>query len=274
MEIVSACLARDLPVYRLTSESLRTHIPKASLHLITRKQDFSKFRDACGSNLQLWDEDTLVPQMTLSSLRQHPLPFFPAGAAWYFQQFLKWGFLEHSNADSHYLIWDADTILLRPLEFFNHEDRAFLTTSSEYHLPYFQTFEALIGQPPTDRVSFISQHQLIDKSILRELLAEISSKSPSGRGWAWSVIENLKGNGTNLFSEYETYGHYARLRHPGQILLRELPWTRHGRKLAGYPPRSECFESIAKSNAFAAFEANASLRGFCIHTLRKLLNWY
>ncbi|MES2474544.1 MAG: DUF6492 family protein [Verrucomicrobiota bacterium] len=274
MEIVSTCLARDLPIYQLTCRSLRRHLPDASPHVVTRRSDFGKFRNACGSDLQLWDEDEIVPGMTLPALRNFSLRFFPAGAGWYFQQFLKWGFAAVSNKDSHYLIWDADTILLRPLDFTAPSGKPYLTTATEYHPPYFETFENLLGRPPLDRVSFISQHQLIDKSILAELLWLISDRDTSGRGWAWSIMENLRGAGTNLFSEYETYGHFARTWHPDSCVLRELPWTRNGRALAGYPPTAAKLESLAAAHAFAAFESNSSLRGFCVRWLRKILRFY
>ena len=274
MQVVSACLSRDLPIYRSTYRSLRTHLPDAEIHVVTRRSEFGKFRDACGNDLHLWDEDEIVPGMTLADLRSYPLPFFPAGAGWYFQQFLKWGFMDVSNADPHFLIWDADTVLLRPLEFFDNAGLPYLTRANEYHLPYFQTFEKLTGETATEKMSFISQHQLIEKSILQELLDEVAAKSPSGRGWAWSIIENLQGTGTNLFSEYETYGHYVRLSHPTTATLRELPWTRNGRKIAGKSPSSKALSQLADGFAYAAFESNKSLRGTCVHWLRKTLGWY
>jgi len=274
MEVVSTCLLRDLPVYRVTCESLRRNIPGASLHLITCRDAFAAFRNACGNDLCLWDEDEIVPNMTLGTLRRHPLPFFPAGAGWYFQQFLKWGFARVSNEMPHYLIWDADTVLLRPLDFFDSEGRPYLTRANEFHPPYFETFEKLVGDSPIEKVSFISQHQLIDKAVLRELLELVSGKSKSGKGWAWVIIENLAGQGSNLFSEYETYGHYLRLRHPSLAVTRELSWTRMGRKEAGYPPKTCKLVALGDRYDYAAFEANQSLRGLCVHWLRKLLNWY
>ena len=89
MQIVSACLARDLTVYSITYKSLRQHLPEAELHIITRKQDFESFRRACGPELQLWDEEKLVPGMTLADLRKLPLSFFPRGAGWDFRSPLR-----------------------------------------------------------------------------------------------------------------------------------------------------------------------------------------
>ena len=274
MEILSTCLARDLPIYRLTYKALLEHFPGAIPHVVTRKPDFPKFRNACGSDLHLWDENDLVPDMTLQALKAYPLPFFPAGAGWYFQQFLKWAFVEVSNSDSHYLIWDADTVPLRHLDFFDPEGRPYLTTSSEYHQPYFQTFEALTAIRPLDHTSFISQHQIIDKAILRELLNEIIVNHPNTGGWAWSIIESMRGQGTNLFSEYETYGHYCRTTHPDRCVVRKLLWNRDGQKLAGFPPHMEKLSALARNHVFISFESNRSLKGWCVHWLRKLLNWY
>ena len=110
MQIVSACLARDLPIYRETYRSLQKHLPGSDIHVITNKEDFPKFKDACGPELTLWDESELVPHMSLKDLRKMPLSFFPTGAGWYFQQFLKYAFVNVSNDDEYYLIWDADTV--------------------------------------------------------------------------------------------------------------------------------------------------------------------
>ena len=57
-------------------------------------------------------------------------------------------------------------------------------------------------------------------------------------------------------------------------MIRELPWTREGRKLAGYPPRAARLAPLAENHAYAAFESNTALRGFCVHWLRRLLHWY
>ena len=271
MQIVSACIARDLPVYRITCESLRAQIPGADIHVITRKDDFPRFRDACGSGVTLWEENSLLPEMTLAELRKTPLPFFPKGAGWYYQQFLKFAFAEVSNSDGHYLIWDADTVLLRPLEFIDKAGRAIYTKAAEHHKPYFETFEKLFGEPAGREFSFISQHQVIDKAILREMLAEIESRHPASKSWAWAIMENLCGEGSNLFSEYETYGHYAKLRHPGRMVFRELEWTRNGERIAGYPPDPSKLAALSGDYSFASFETFFSLKKRFARAIRKLM---
>jgi hypothetical protein len=272
VKIVSPCLARDLPVYRLAYQSLLQHLPGARPHVITRRADFKKFRDACGADLILMDQDDMIPGMTIANLRDYPLPFFPAGAGWYFQQCLKWGFSSHCDPDEGYLIWDADTILLRPLEFKDSQGRTFLTTSPEYHEPYFETFEALLGLRPDERISFISQHQWIEVTLLHQLLDKI--RDTTGHDWAWGIMGNLRGEGTNLFSEYETYGHYCLTMHKERCSMRKLPWSRDGRGLAGYPPVAGKLPALSDRFAFVSFESNHSLKGWCVHRLRGILHWY
>lgn len=260
MQIVSACIVRDLPVYSLTYRSLIEHMPGAEIHVVTRKEDFAKFKDACGPELHLWDEADFVPEMTLRELRKMPLASFPNGAGWYFQQFLKYAFVNVSNDDEYYLIWDADTVLLRPLEFFTPEGKPFYTTATEHHLPYFETFEALFGFPAKREFSFISQHQIINKAYLREMMAIIESRNPASRNWAWAIMENVRGAGSNLFSEYETYGHYVKARYPESIAVRSLNWTRNGERWAGYPPKASKLGPMAAKFDYASFEAFFSLR--------------
>ena len=271
MQIVSACIARDLPVYRITFASLRRHMPDAEIHVITRKEDFPRFREACGPDLVLWDEGALLPGMTLKQLREMPLPSFPQGAGWYFQQFLKFAFVNVSNADEHYLIWDADTVLLRPIEFFDPTGKAYYTKAGEHHRPYFQTYEQLFGVPAEREFSFISQHQIISKPILREMLGEIEARNPESANWTWAIMNNLRGEGSNRFSEYETYGHYAKWKHPETMVFRELSWTRNGERSAGYPPDPSKLGPLAEAYSFAAFETFFSFKKRISRLLRKLM---
>lgn len=259
MEIVSTCILRDLPVYRVACRSLEKYLPGCELNVITRKPDFQRFRDACGSELRLWDEREFIPGMTLDDLQRIPLSFFPHGAGWYFQQFLKFAFLNVSNSEAHYLIWDADTVLLREIGLFDESGRPFYTKADEYHRPYFETFEALFRDRPNRQFSFISQHQLIDKEVLRRMLAEIEALHPESLNWAWAIMENLRGEGTNLFSEYETYGHFLKLRYPDSFAIRSLQWTRRGGGRLGLSPSPSRLKRLSAHYDFAAFEAGDGL---------------
>jgi hypothetical protein len=256
LDIVTASRLKDLHTLALAAENLRRFVPFKQLHVITARVNFPRFQKKLGPGVALVDEDTLIPGMTLAQLRALDEPGFPQGAGWYFQQFLKFAFAFQKMEDDHYLIWDADTVPLRPLEFFDEKNRMLFTTATENHPAYFQTYENLLRQNPRREFSFISQHIIVRKSILREMLQAVEENLPGQENWAWKIMRHLGGHGTNRFSEYETLGHYVKNIHPQTAVFRQLPWTRDGARLASTRPSAADLRRLAEKYHFASFEGN------------------
>ena len=190
----------------------------------------------------------------MKALKVIPLARFSQGPGWYFQQLLKFQFAFCLTDDDYYLIWDADTVPLRPLEFFDAEGRMLLTKAEEFHVPYFQTYKNILGRPATREFSFIAQHMVIQKSVLRGMLAEIESHCAGNESWAWKIMRNLGGEGSNRFSEYETYGHYIKEKHPERVVFRELPWLRRGASECGRNPSPQALARLGEKYFYASFE--------------------
>ena len=269
LDIVSACRAKDLPVLKLASENLRRFVPLKTLRIFTARSNFREFADVLGTSVQLIDEDSALKGMTLEQLRRFPERGFPQGAGWYFQQFLKLSFAFVEPEDDYYLIWDADTIPLRPLQFFDDQGRMLFTKTTEHHSPYFETYGNLFGRDPRYEFSFISQHAIVRKSLLREMLQVIEKNIPGNESWPWKIMHGLKGSRPNRFSEYETWGYYVKDFHPEAAAYRELPWSRDGNRLLSSRPSAADLNALGESYAFIAFEAShKGLRRF----LKPLLN--
>jgi hypothetical protein len=254
VDVVAACLKRDLPLLALAYQNLRHFVPMKQLHVITSRRDFGHFENVLGNEVVLLDENEMIPGVTLAALKAVPLARFSQGPGWYFQQLLKFQFAFHKPEDDYFLIWDADTIPLRPLEFFDAQGRMLLTKAEEFHPPYFSTYENLLGRPAQRECSFIAQHMLVQKSILRELLAEIERHCPGNENWAWKIMRNLGGDGSNRFSEYETYGHYLKEKHPELVAFRELPWLRRGATECGRNPSESALQKLGENFFYASFE--------------------
>jgi hypothetical protein len=255
LDIVTACRAADLPVFRLALAGLRRFVPFGQSHVITSRANFPRFRRALGTDVDLIDEDTMIPGMTLDQLKRFSLPFFPRGAGWYLQQLLKFAFCFRKPENDYFLIWDADTIPLQALEFFDESGRMLFTIADERHEPYFETYRRLLREEPRPEFSFISQHMIVEKPILREMLAKIDSNFPGSDSWEWKIIKNLQGAGTNLFSEYETLGHYVKNNYPSRAAYRRLNWLREGSLWThGGPSRSD-LRKLADQYDFVAFES-------------------
>jgi hypothetical protein len=271
LDIVTACRAADLPILKVTAEQLRACVPFRQLHVMTAGANFPRFRQVLGSDVRLLDEDALIPGVTLAELRQLTLPGFPQGAGWYFQQLLKFAFAFHKPEEDYYLIWDADTVPLRPLEFFDDEDRMLFTKAEENHAPYFDTYRKLLGEEPHREFSFIAQHLIVQKSALREMLAAIEARFPGPANWALKIMHHLEGAGTNLFSEYEMLGHYVKNHYPQRAVFRELAWLREGSKETRGVPSAAQLALLAKRYHFAAFESSQRpLR----RILRAIRRWF
>ena len=59
----------------------------------------------------------------------------------------------------------------------------------------------------------------------------------------------------NLFSEYETYGHYLKLHYPERMVVRQLTWLREGTEQYGFPPTEKVLSKLGKTYVYAAFES-------------------
>lgn len=257
IEVITSCLPRDLPILRLAVAGLREHLAAGPINVATARKNFPLFRRALGSEVTLLDEDTLIPGMTLAGLRGLNLRGFPESAGWYFQQLLKFAFAFQGPPDSHFLIWDADTILLRPMELFDDAGRAWFTMADEFHEPYFETYRRLLGDDPRREFSFVAQHMVVSKPILREMLSRIEAHCPGEKNWAWKIMENLSERMIYRFSEYETYGHYVKNVHPEAAAFRRLEWTRDG-ALTSSRPSPRQLRALGDRYVYAAFESRQS----------------
>jgi hypothetical protein len=271
LDVVTACRLKDLHILKLAARNLPQMVPFKKLHVLTARRNFPAFAKVLGPDVTLIDEDAFVPGLTLARLRTLAEPGFPQGAGWYFQQFLKFGFAFQTTSDDHYLIWDADTVPLRPLEFFDGEGRMLFTTATEHHKPYFETYQNLFRHDPRRDFSFISQHIIVRKSILREMLHTIETNFPGPENWAWKIMRHLAGRGTNRFSEYETLGHYVKNIHPATAIFRQLPWLREGSVQVSTHPSATHLARLANDYAFVSFEANHGILRRAAARLKKWL---
>lgn len=223
--------------------------------MIAPNSDCAQIRSRLNKEVRVVPEDEFITGMTLTELRKLPVSHFPSAAGWYFQQLLKLQFAFVDPAEDYYLIWDADTVPLRPMTFFDPSGRMLLTKTTEYHPPYFETYRRILGEEPNREYSFITQHMLIQKSIAREMLDRIEQHVKGDGNWAWKIIRSLPQTGDNLFSEYETYGHYVKNHYPERVAIVERSWSRdYNLKLTRGLPSESGIQTLARDLDYMAFE--------------------
>lgn len=259
LQILTTCKGRDLPILEITARKIWQMLPCRALFVVAPGRDCPAIRKSLGSAANVIPEDDFIPTMTIARLKRLNLPNFPQAAGWYFQQLLKLQFAYFDPAEDYYLIWDADTIPLKPMSFFDADGKMLLTKAAEHHAPYFETYRNLFGTEADRGFSMIAQHMVVQKSIAREMLARIEQRVEGPDTWPWKIMRSLPKTGDNLFSEYETYGHYVKHHHPDRVRFVNRNWRREAGSNQGCAlPTEADLKALANEYEYAAFERASS----------------
>jgi glycosyltransferase involved in cell wall biosynthesis len=204
------------------------------------------------------DENKVCEGMSLASVRQllKEKGGDPRWAGWFLQQFIKL-YYAFITEDRYYLGWDADTLPLTKIDFFDHDtQKPYFTLKREYVDAYFATIKNLFGYSKSRYESFIAEHMLFDAKICREMIMEIESL-PHIQGNTFyekciAASEFRLWNQT--FSEYETFGTYIFHNHPEAYKIRRLRTLRPGREFLGDNPDKGLLEWASKNFDTISFE--------------------
>ena len=191
---------------------------------------------ANNDRVRLVDENKVVPGVTFLSVRallsKHGLSVRRTG--WFLQQFLKLGFCYSSLCDtSYYLTWDADTLPLRKIHFFAEDGSPIFTKKKEHNQPYFDTLSKLITLFKIADFSYIAEHMMFDKNIVKEMLGEIEKAEIIGGTWFEKIVFATDPSEINSFSEFETYGNYCLNYYPQKYKFQTLNTSRKAGYIAG-----------------------------------------
>lgn len=250
----------DVVLARKSVTGLSLHSKARRIFIITARSNFGYF-DGVRQRLPsvtLIDEDSVINGVDLAVMRTFvgEDPQRARKTGWYYQQFLKMAMALSEDVAEHCLIWDADTILLRPTEFFDEGGRMLVAPASEYHEPYFRTLERILGISRAVDFSFICEHQMVNRSIMREMIDVIKERSPNHSSWVWAILSQMEMEdfARGGFSEFETYGNYALLKHADRYQVRTLPFFRSGVFRYGVAASADSLYSLGKHFHWASFE--------------------
>lgn len=191
-------------------------------------------------------------------------------AKWYFQQFLKMAFAKHELCSDYYLIVDADTIFLKPIEFFNKDNKMNLTIKHNFHDPYFDTLKYL-DLPYQKDINFIAEHMIIKKSIMLEIIQHLQNVN-NANSWYKNVLTAVKNNkdSVNSFSEFETYGNYIYLKYPHLINTIKRKHFRSTAIYFGHNPSLFDLFLLSLKYDYVSFEGSQKSNLLCLILLKSI----
>ena len=161
------------------------------------------------------NEESLIPKKNLITIFNKRGINETNRINWYHQQFLKMSYSRICQ-NEYYLLWDSDTIPIRPINMFKNEHPLF-DMKHEHHSPYFDTLERLLPNLHFSKLSYISEHMIIKTKYMIEILEKIEKNLAIPGIFFWEKIlmsidkKELIFSG---FSEFETYGTYVDTKFP------------------------------------------------------------
>jgi hypothetical protein len=217
IDIVIPCAERDGDVLPYVIDSVRKFVAHPIGAIFVISPSTVELRRLCNEkDCSFVDETTLLP------LTKEAIGFsVPAAgglidrSGWLFQQFLKWS-CDQLGEHEKILIVDADTVFISQ-QCFESNGKMVLNTSDEYHPPYFNIHERLVGQPAICPLSFTSHHMLVQKSKLVALKCAITMRHATE--WYNAILNQIDRSELSPVSEYELYGQFIFANFPHEIRL-------------------------------------------------------
>jgi hypothetical protein len=254
LDIVYVTKLDHLYSLNISIENLLTYESVGNIYIITNS-DNRRFFKGYGSRVKCLDEDTILPNMKFSDIKKMKLSYFPKIAGWYYQQLLKLGASNLSFLSENYVVVDADTIFLSEPQFFDEIGRFVFSKADEYHKPYFDTYENLLKESPNREFSFIAQYMIFNKKFVKEMFSLIEENFQNQNSWNWLIMYGLSGDCPQLFSEYETYGHFMKNHHQEKVVFIDIPWLRDGvDELSDMFPTKSKVNSLKNKYKYVSFE--------------------
>jgi len=210
------CHPKDVPMLPFCVDGLRSHPQIGTISVIAP----AEVAPACAAlGVEFVDEESLLAHW-------FPGDIDDRDNRWYYQMFLKLSvaFLG-DRAPDRFLIMDADSTLLHGFPLVDERTGTVLQPRTDRHdVPYYAGIEELFGHAVPYAGSYTSHFMVYRAPIIRAMFAEFARVQGRPAEEGPDVLRELLqrcDRETLSFSDYETYGHFAREHFPDEMRLVE-----------------------------------------------------
>lgn len=249
-KVISTCSSKDLEVWRVSSPKIIEKIKSKKYIVIVPQSEISLFQSASPSQYEVVDENKYTKNFLYRLESNEKIS--KSSISWYIQQFLKLSALSEIDEDEIALIWDADTVPLKEIEF-EKNGRIIFYKGHEYHKPYFETIKKLLNCGKQNNYSYIAQCIPCKGRWIKSLIEKFEK---NGAQWEQAIINSIDFSQKSSFSEYETLGTFIENNFFDEIQITDQRWQRYGNGIIGAPSNLRYFSKILSTRYdFVSFEA-------------------
>ena len=223
LNICQVSLSRDIPLILDNYYSFKKLYKKFKIFIICPIKEIDEFKKKLNfKEFHFTSEDTVISFKEFNDIFEKlsvNLDFkgeFKKRLSWYYQQILKLSFIVDfvSVKKENIIIWDADTIILKKINFFDNNYSIKYGTLFEFHKPYFKTNEGMIGKNPdyfiSSLVQFIGITTIECQHLVKNYLKLNKNNNQTGSAISKIILQNIfkkhRAYNGSLFSEYEFIG--------------------------------------------------------------------
>jgi len=196
--------------------------PKKDLNLFKKKLKYSEFIIISEDQILSFSKFQKIFYKLSKKYKFKTL--FKKRLSWYYQQILKLAFVFYflKKNNKRIILWDADTVITKKINFFSGNFSSKFGTFTEFHKSYFEINKVLLGQIPKYFISSVVQFGSItsfeSKILMKKLKIKGNKINEIANNLSTLIMREIflmdaSYNGS-LFSEYELIGNFKILIRP------------------------------------------------------------
>ena len=196
--------------------------PKKDLNLFKKKLKYSEFIIISEDQILSFSKFQKIFYRLSKKYKFKTL--FKKRLSWYYQQILKLAFVFYflKKNNKRIILWDADTVITKKINFFSGDFSSKFGTFTEFHKSYFEINKVLLGQIPKYFISSVVQFGSItsfeSKILMKKLKIKGNKINEIANNLSTLIMRKIflmdaSYNGS-LFSEYELIGNFKILIKP------------------------------------------------------------
>ena len=233
VKVISMCHKPHAEVWKLTSDLMPNFLQADEFIVYVPDDEVSFFLEITNPKIRILSQSALGIGYKERLLNAIDATGNSVRFGWYLQQFYKIeALLKHSVDADILVILDADCIPLRKIPLVDDASRIlYLNLSTEFHKPYFECIDRLLGLKRVQNRTFITHPFPIRNAWIIELVQFIEARH--GCSWADAIIKTTDFSLLSGFSEIETLGTWIANSYPDAWASVSGKWERLGQSRFG-----------------------------------------